>query len=257
MRRGVGAEFPHQQGRGGAQVAPRPSVPGQSAPGQSANIARSAHADTNQADTNQARANIARLLFDLRNAMRLTPQQAAAQLQTTVETIQALETGHFEYLPVWPETARIVMAYAAMAGIDGRPVLAALASIIRQPVAAPVAPQRAGHHLQVDRLRQAGTAFAKGAKRLPAGAIKQVRERPERAFYAVSLPLGLMLLLLNTSVLQAAFDHVPRPVSRMTQTVRQFFQEQFAPVREGLRWIEVDEPRRRRGDKLRAGSQSD
>jgi len=26
---------------------------------------------------------------------------------------------------------------------------------------------------------------------------------------------------------------------------------QFAPVREGLRWIEVDDPRRRRADKLR------
>jgi hypothetical protein len=26
--------------------------------------------------------------------------------------------------------------------------------------------------------------------------------------------------------------------------------EQWAPVREGLRWIEVDDPRQRRGDKL-------
>lgn len=254
MRRGVGAELLHQQGRGGAQVAQRPI----------AQSAHSAHIETNQAanapaanaDGHQARANIARLLFDLRNAMRLTPHQAAAHIQTTVETIQALETGHFEYLPAWPETSRVVMAYAAMAGIDGRAVLAALASVISQPVAAPVAPHHAvhaGHHAQVDRLRQAGTAFANGAKRLPAGAMKQVRERPERAFYAVSLPLAIVLLLLNTSVLQAAFDHVPRPVSRMSQTVRQFFQEQFAPVREGLRWIEVDEPRRRRADKLRPG----
>ena len=108
-------------------------------------------------------------------------------------------------------------------------------------------PQRS----RVSSLMQAGSALAHGAKRLQGGAFHQVRKRPERAFYAASLPLGIVLILFNTTALEAAFSHVPRPVARMTQEVRQYFQERFAPVREGLRWIEVDDPRRRRGDKLR------
>lgn len=260
MRRGVGANFSQSRVRGSAQTAPT-------------NVANTAVAppngDTQRAHSAHIRTNIARLFQDLRTAMRITPQQAATYLQTSVETIAALESGQFEYLPPWPEIARVITAYAAMAGIDGQPVIAAIGDVLRQEAQAyaiaqphqPPAPVNArhhgAHHLPVDRLLQAGSALANGAKRLPADAMKQVRERPERAFYAVSLPLGIVLLLLNTSALQAAFDHVPRPVSRMAQVVRQYFQEQFAPVREGLRWIEVDDPRRRRGDKLRRTSQSD
>ncbi len=173
---------------------------------------------------------------------------------TRVETIEALETGQFEHLPPLHETARIVMAYTAIAGIDGRAVLEAITSAVRNTVQIqPPQPQPAARRLPPGRFKQAGTAIANGAKRLPAGALNQVRNRPDRAFYAVSVPLGFLLLLLNSSVLEAAFHHVPRPVSRLAQDVRQFFQEQFAPVREGLRWFDVDDPGRRRGDKLRQG----
>ncbi len=251
MRQGVGAGFPHHDGR-----------------------RRQAHSDANWSGARRAepklalipaahvdlapRSNISRLFFDLRNALQITPHQAAAHLLTRVEVIAALESGQFEFLPQWPETARIVMAYTAMAGIDGRPVLAALADVMRSaPPDSQAVRTQSASRLQVDRLRQAGTAFANGAKRLPAGAIKKVRERPDRAFYAVSMPLGFVVLMLNTSALQAAFAHIPTPVARMARDVRQYFQVQFAPVHEGLRWIEVDDPRRRRGDKLRQAGQSD
>jgi Helix-turn-helix domain len=231
MRRGVGAGFPQNRELRSAQAVPNAAV--------------------QTAGSAQARTNISRLFLDLRAALRATPHQVAAHLMVQIETIEALETGHFEFLPPWPETARIVMAYTALVGIDGRPVLAALADVLRaSAVVAPPAPANA-RRLPAHRLLQAGNALAQGAKRLPAGALNQVRQRPERALYAVSLPLAIVLLMLNTSVLHAAISHVPRPVARMAQDVRQFFQEQFAPVREGLRWIEVDDPRRRRGDKLR------
>ena len=175
-----------------------------------------------------------------------------------------------------------MIAYTALAGIDGRPVLAALADTLRRsanvPMLAAPAPPRdtapapsrytavasldveqvppvAKQHVPkappVLRFFAAGSALANGAKRLPADALQHVRERPQRALYAVSLPLGIVLLLLNTSALEAAFSNVPRPVARVAQDVRSYFQVQFAPVREGLRWIEVDDPRRRRADKLR------
>jgi Helix-turn-helix domain len=240
MRRGVGADFPQQHERGRAQFSAPHTVAIDVGP-----------VTAVQSGAVDARRDIAKLFFDLRLAMRMSPQEVAHHIRTTPAIIEALERGQFEVMPPWPDAARIVMAYAAIAGIDGRSLVAALAEGLRtQAAVRPQSPTMVPPHSPVKRLRHAGTVLANGAKRLPAGAMKQVRERPERAFYAVSLPLAIVVLLLNTSALQAAFDHVPRPVSRMAQTVRQYFQVQFAPVREGLRWIEIDDPRRRRGDKL-------
>ena len=100
--------------------------------------------------------------------------------------------------------------------------------------------------------RRAGSAIASGAKRFPQGAMDQIRQRPQRALYAVSLPLGLLLLLLNTSV----FALVAKPFSSTVRSVSVYFQVHFAPVRDGLRYIEVDDPRLRRADKLRISSGS-
>lgn len=278
MRNGVGAGLPHHDRYLGAQAS-RVSA----APQASASQSSSAHFHSNDQasqrhSADNARANIARLFFDLRNALRVTPQQLAIHLQTAPSTLSALEAGDFEHLPVWSETARVVIAYTALAGIDGRPVLAALADTIRRSsnvplLAAPSRPvtqvaqqtyapasteqlpvavkEQPAARQPVSKFFAASSALANGAKRLPAGALDQVRQRPQRALYAVSLPLGIVLLLLNTSALEAAFSHVPRPIARAAQDVRSYFQVQFAPVREGLRWIEVDDPRRRRGDKLR------
>lgn len=282
MRRGIAGDFPHLQGRDGVQQRavgataqapaltqqPQPLPPStQRRPTQSLQaqpVATHHGAAPDSAapvvgTSADVRANIARLFFDLRSVMRLTPEAAAFHLQTDPSVIAALEAGRFEALPVWPETARIITAYTALAGIDGRPVLAAIAGCLQAVAHPSVNPHRHPRlsAMPVQRLRQAGSALAHGAKRLPAGAIKQVRERPERAFYAVSLPLGVLLLILNSGSLQSAMHHMPRPMVRMAADVRHFFQEQFAPVHDGLRWIEVDNPRRRRGDKLPRPTQSD
>lgn len=281
MRNGVGAGIPHHDRYSGTHaslvpVAPYAHAAQQPAAYSNANARRNA-----QSSTDGTRANIARLFFDLRSALRVTPHQLALHLQTSPNTIAALEAGDFEHLPVWSETARIVVAYTALAGIDGRPVLAALADTVRRAnnlpmLAAPLpsrpsapaasaqqtyaaaeyeqpvaAAQQTAKSPPVRKFFAASTAIANGAKRFPAGALEQVRQRPQRALYAISMPLAIVLLLFNTSALEAAFSHVPRPVARVAQDVRSYFQVQFAPVREGLRWIEVDDPRRRRGDKLR------
>jgi hypothetical protein len=205
----------------------------------------------------QNQANCARFFCDLRRVLKVSQHQVAAEVVTHVETIQALEAGNVGMLPPWPETARVVMAYAALVNIDGRPVLSAIANMLHEYhehraliVPAPavrLAARQPAHpqlqHVQVDRIRRAGTAIAHGAIRLPREAIKQVRKRPDRAFYAVSFPLGLMLLLLNSSML-------PRPIVRLAESVKTYFQVHFAPVHDGLRWIDVDNPRSRRGDKL-------
>jgi type VI protein secretion system component VasF len=203
---------------------------------------------------------IARFFLDLRSALRVTPHHIAAQLMTGLETIDALETGRVWMLPQWPETARVVMAYTALAGIDGRPVLQAIADLHHavaavRTVPVPAAADRTQNHQiqHVERIRRAGTAFANGAKRLPRDAMQQVRERPQRALYAISVPLFIVMLLLNTSVVQGALGHLPRPVVRLAHSVQAAMQDSLAPVREGHRWIEAEDPRQRRADKLRIG----
>ncbi len=134
-------------------------------------------------------------------------------------------------------------------------ILSALAalqnsSVPRRPLPVRNAAAYANMQQSVVRLRQAGVVLVEGAKRLPQEAINQARERPARTFYAVSLPMCLVLLMLNTTVLQGTFNTIGGPVAKFASSLRATLAVQFAPVREGLRWIEVEDPRSRRSDKL-------
>lgn len=200
---------------------------------------------------------IARFFLDLRRTLRLTLPQAAYYLQVRTEVIEALETGQVEDLPPWPETARLVMTYAAVAGVDGRPVLNAIGGLLsefqegasqrqRQQTMG-YAAQAGGHFMR------AGSMIANGAKWLPKDAMDQMRRRPERALYALSVPLlGVLLVMLHMSI----FDMVSRPFGSTVRWVSAYFQEHFAPVHDGFRYVEVDDPRSRRADKLQIGGGS-
>jgi hypothetical protein len=132
------------------------------------------------------------------------------------------------------------------------------------PVNARVAriePGRAGNEPDVARfglavssrnLLRAGSAIANGARRLPQEALDQVRRRPQRALYAVSLPLGLLMILLHSAV----FATISEPFAMVVQWGSTYFQEHYGPVKDGMRYIEVDDPRTRRADKLRIGGGS-
>lgn len=241
-----------------------------------------------QIDTSRDRQLVARFFRDLRRALRLTLPQAAHYLRVHPEIIEVLETGQVEYMPPWPQTAQIIIDYTAMAGVDGRPVLNAVGALVasiqvpqppvwqppvsRPPVSpAPVSRARVSQapvsHAGVSQewpdeeapekepsgrqFMRAGSAIANGARRLPKDAIDQIRERPQRALYALSLPLFL-LLFFHASI----FGLIARPFSAAVSQASAYFQEHFAPVRDGFRWIEVSDPRSRRDDKLqiRTGS---
>lgn len=210
------------------------------------------------------RAVIARYFTDLRNALQRPHDVVALQLGCLPQTIYALETGHVESLPPWPELARIVTTYSSWAGLDGNPALALIGAVMtplgatafdpRQlpPVETPPPPsQRAavaqsGDHRTAARIRQTRAGMIAHARTLPANAIHHVRSRPDRAFYAVSLPLGLLLVLMNTSVVA----QVMRPFEQIGASVQNVLSVSLARVHDGHRWIEVDDPRSRRGDKL-------
>ena len=52
------------------------------------------------------------------------------------------------------------------------------------------------------------------------------------------------------SSLQASLATLHPPLVKLMRGAQDYLLHRAAPVREGLRWIEVDDPRSRRGDKL-------
>lgn len=203
----------------------------------------------------QVRADVSRFFVNLRKAVGLTPREVAGRLRTHASAIAALERGDCDSLPSWPETERLVMAYASLAGIDGRPVLSALAALRaeaehRRQMQQHLSLVHPALSASADRLYQAGLVIAEGAKRLPRQALNQARERPARTFYALSLPLALLVVSLNSRDLVGA---VAKPFTSVVVAMRDTLSAHFPPVREGLRWIEVADPRSRRADKLPPG----
>ena len=205
--------------------------------------------------TSQIRTDVARFFVDLRRTIGVSPVQAATHLRTSLPVIFALEQADIHSLPPWPEVQRIVTAYAAWTGIDGRPVLTALGILLREAaqrrqMARQAEALRPAMNATSERLRQMRTVIAESAMRLPMEALNQARERPVRTFYALSLPLGLVLVMLNANVLGGALSHLPVPFKAAAGYLHDVMAVHFAPEREGLKWIEVTDPRSRRSDRL-------
>jgi hypothetical protein len=214
----------------------------------------------------------------------------ATRLATSGAVIAALEAGDERGLPPWPETVRVVTSFLGLAGIDARPVLRAIeAQQQRLPVrpAAPLirpAPAAPRGHLPPGRALvpvsaaplparvAAAPAAVAATEPEPPGLVARLgaavaRLRPsgrdligkargvlaERTVRRSLAGLGaaaMLALLAWTSMLQAAVVTLAPPLAGVVRHVHEFIVVQMAPEREGLRWIEVADPRSRRGDKL-------
>lgn len=207
--------------------------------------------------TSQVRAEVAKFFVDLRRTIGASAAQASQHLKTPIPVISALERADVGALPPWPETQRIVLAYTAWAGIDGRPVLTALGILLteakqRRQTEQQAAAVRPAVSASSERLRQIRLAISEGARRLPQEAFNHVRQRPVRTFYALSTPLALLMLSLHPHFFRDAANFLSRPVSAVVSKAEDIWAVNFAPRREGFRWIEVSDPRNRRDDKLKS-----
>jgi hypothetical protein len=214
---------------------------------------------------------VARFFQDLRRALDISQLQAAKRTATRIEVIAALEVGKLRSLPPWPETSRIVSAYTRLAGLDPSLVLRSLEMVLAVQAHAPEsrrgAPQLAlpapSKWSGADRRAVATPAMADPGEPAP-GIGDRLRDfwesraaRTARALFAVSIPVALVVLITQTSVLEAAVSKLPPSVARIVRGAQNYVIVQLAPVRDGLRWIDVPDPRTRRSDKLRSTAQSD
>lgn len=204
---------------------------------------------------------VGRFFQDVRKIFRLSREQVARNLATRADIIAALEAADVRALPPWPETCRIVRMYAGSARLDPRPVLHSLETLIEQNRHAKAAQPQS----LIARLGQRIAPALAVLNRTPSRAFsagpeiwnRVTRRRTGWTLFAVAVPIALVVMLTQTTILDAAVSRLPAPVARMVRGAQDFVTLQLAPVRDGLRWIEVADPRTRRGDKLQTAGQPD
>ena len=236
------------------------------------------------------------LLSGVRKAQGQSEAMLAGRLGTSADVVRALEAGQLASLPPWPETHRIVEKWLADAGFDPRPALVNLERVFAArssvPAAKPAGPSYRGQSGAAHRhgngakslSRLSGEVGDTGGRsrrallsllrpprlRLDA-ARRALSRRPSLFSVGFGLPpsrsariLALVIVLVvlggtasQTQVVAGALAKLPAPAERAVRSISDFFAVRFAPLRQGHRWIEVDDPRSRRGDKLRIGRHSD
>lgn len=217
-------------------------------------------------------ANLGRLFRDARACMQLTREDLAYRLGTTDRVVAVFETGAIASLPPWPETRRVVEGYAGLVRFDPGPLLAHLEAQVQaqawravrptepvvthvpaqvpperpmpQPVVAAPVPERP--ILQRRRTSRRGGSHAWG------------RFWPAMATAAVLLGLAggfYWAAFARPAVLMAAINMLPGTIAGPVRSAMDGVVALSAPRRDGLRWIEVDDPRTRKADKLRINAE--
>ena len=92
---------------------------------------------------------------------------------------------------------------------------------------------------------------------MPAGRSTTAPAGRGMALFTVTMGIALILLVTQSAVLEAAVSQLPPSMKRFVRGAQDYVIVRLAPVRDGLRWIDVPDPRTRRGDKLQSTAQSD
>jgi hypothetical protein len=223
---------------------------------------------------------IARLFSELRHYLGLPIPQVAQHIATHPGIIAALEAGRIDMLPPWSETARIVTAYITLAHLDPRPALDRLAALMG--VSIPATPSFQANHQTASRPQShddAATPVARILGRLSDAAhrareqavtpgvlaewvahLKETAEGLAASVRAMRAPVrwvgsaAIALILLGSAapsgVLQASVNGISQPISGLWHKLSGQGTAIRVIVRDGLKWIEADDPRERRSDKL-------
>ncbi len=132
------------------------------------------------------------------------------------------------------------------------------------PVPAPTSPVASSaastHQPDAAEQREEGSAWAHFTANLSRARPRFAAPPARIAIYAglaVGLPVAAAAALSQSAFVAAATTHLPGPVASIIRSSHDFLIHRFASTREGMRWIDVDEPRARRTDKLPAREQSD
>jgi len=193
-------------------------------------------------------ANIGHIFRNMRAAMRLPREAVARRLATTPATIEDFENGAVASLPRWPETVRIVRSYCEILRLDPEPILWRIHRQLQTTSPFGDAPTRSGPPgvppalLRKDEPRS--RAHSGGRRR-----------RRARRLFALSAPIAIAAAAIYfaqaaPAPIYRAIAMLPQPVAGGARAAMDNILLLTAPRRDGLRWIDVGDPRLRKVDKL-------
>ena len=213
---------------------------------------------------------LAEIFRNMRRMLNVSIDVVAADLRTTRGVIGALEAGAVYALPPWGETHRVVVTYAQRAGIDARPILARLEGYLiynagSQPAAALPAPRaRAATDVPAfkkdRRPAKDPLAFEKTPLSHPPRLSRKRRRRRARRLLAMALLLAvvggtIVAARLRPELLLEAARQLPQQVATSALSSAELLVFRTAPRQDGLRWVDMADPRIRKADKLRSAGQ--
>ena len=184
-----------------------------------------------------------------------SPEAIALRLGTSVKTIEDLEHGRITALPHWAETVRIVRAYLGLRQIDPGPMLAHIQKLLQSTPSAEEA--------AMDRAAQVGPSpkILRGAhSRAPV----RVEPLPDidhegggglRRLLVMGAAPALLALTAYLTVIAPGVGYrvirlLPASLAVPAKNGLDTIVLYSAPTRENLKWIDIGDPRLRRGDKL-------
>jgi hypothetical protein len=186
---------------------------------------------------------------NMRVAMKVTREALARRLATTPVTIDNFEAGAVTTLPHWKETVRIVRGYCELLRLDPEPILWRIQSHLKvvashRPRAAPHPP--AGARSPQHTSPTVRTVSAEG---------RPPRRGRVRRLFALTAPVaGLAALVYLTQAapqpVYRAIALLPPSLAKPVRAGLDYVVQLSAPTRDGLKWIEFNDPQLRKADKL-------
>jgi hypothetical protein len=210
---------------------------------------------------------LGQIFRNMRLAMKVSRETIARRLATTTASVDSFESGAIGALPHGRETERIVRGYCELLRIDPEPILWRIRTV-----------QAMGNHPQVAMSPAATVPTTAGqpATRPPPAARSEstqggrnkaertqarspARRRRARTLFALSTPVALVAALVYVAhaAPQPAYRAIallPGPVEATVRAGFDYLVLLTAARRDGLRWVEVGDPRLRKADKLQTSA---
>jgi cytoskeletal protein RodZ len=201
---------------------------------------------------------IGQIFRNMRSAMKVSRDTIARRLATNLTTVDNFEAGAVTALPHWKETERIVRGYCELLRLDPEPILwrireqTKLCAAPPRPVFAPPPPPPPEPTFLP-------TTAPPSAASLPepelGTALPARRRRRAGSVFALSVPVALLLIAailaqVAPGSLYRGASLLPPSLASGVRAAIDYIVLFTAPHRDGLRWIDVRDPRLRKADKL-------
>lgn len=233
---------------------------------------------------------LAQIFCTMRATIGWRQEEVASFICTTNDVVESLEAGRMKALPAWPETMRLIAAYGKLVDADIRPVLDRLQQqgpfrvpierqtplggrqqmpgpVERTPRTAPPSSRATGPTMAPPSVparwarvpRPPRLALPAGlARRLTAKTFRLTGVAPRRITRGMAMIALATLLAVGTiaaltalpTALNAAADQLPPELAKSIRSGLDRLKVSLAPFRESLKWIDVADPRSRKGDRL-------